>query len=119
MTIKMRLALSLVALSPLCQLALAPAQASGAKSIPGEMQVQTRDFKAGRLMPQSVGPKILELSTSGAHFTGLLGGIGTQNQCLSYTYDKNGNRTSQNNQVFGATATWGSSTYGCFSWISP
>ena len=116
-TVKIRLARSLVALSPLCL--LAPAQASGAKSMPSEMRVQIEDFQAAHVLPQSITPKILGLATSAADLTALLGGTGAQNQCLSYTYDKNGNRTSQNNRAFGTTATWGASTYGCFNWTSP
>ena len=42
-----------------------------------------------------------------------------QNQCVSYTYDLNGNITAKSNLSFGATATWGSSTFGCFSWTAP
>ena len=42
-----------------------------------------------------------------------------QNQCVSYAYDLNGNITAKNNLSFGATATWGSSTFGCFSWTAP
>lgn len=38
--------------------------------------------------------------------------------CMAYTYDKNGNRTSQNNTLNGPEnqATWGTGYFGCFSW---
>jgi hypothetical protein len=42
-----------------------------------------------------------------------------QNVCTVYTYDHNGNLLATNNQTFGASATWGSSSYGCFTWTSP
>ncbi|MDX8448502.1 RHS repeat domain-containing protein [Mesorhizobium captivum] len=34
--------------------------------------------------------------------------------CVAYTYDANGNRTSQVNSM--QTAVWGSSAWGCFKW---
>lgn len=40
------------------------------------------------------------------------------NQCISYSYDRNGNITARNNKAYGAQGTWGSSVYGCFSWTS-
>jgi YD repeat-containing protein len=36
--------------------------------------------------------------------------------CLVYTYDANGNRTSQTNTPATVTAVWGSGVFGCFSW---
>jgi YD repeat-containing protein len=35
--------------------------------------------------------------------------------CVAYTYDGNGNRTSQINATPGAAA-WGSGAWGCFDW---
>ena len=42
----------------------------------------------------------------------------TPNQCISYSYDHNGNITVRSNLAYGATATWGTSIFGCFSWSS-
>jgi YD repeat-containing protein len=39
--------------------------------------------------------------------------------CLAYAYDANGNRTSQTVTSSGGapqTPTWGTGTFGCFSW---
>ena len=38
--------------------------------------------------------------------------------CVAYTYDANGNRSSQTNSVASApeTPTWGSGVWGCFLW---
>jgi hypothetical protein len=38
--------------------------------------------------------------------------------CIMYTYDANGNRTSQTNTASGApqTPTWGTGVWGCFAW---
>jgi YD repeat-containing protein len=38
--------------------------------------------------------------------------------CVAYSYDVNGNRTSQTNTLGGApaTGTWGTGTWGCFVW---
>lgn len=37
------------------------------------------------------------------------------NMCVAYTYDANGNRTSQTNATPG-TPAWGSGAWGCFNW---
>lgn len=42
--------------------------------------------------------------------------IGAQPHCFTYTYDRNGNRLSQSSVNYSATATWGSSVYGCSIW---
>lgn len=39
--------------------------------------------------------------------------------CVAYTYDANGNRTSQTNANTAAAATWGSASWGCFKWTNP
>jgi hypothetical protein len=38
--------------------------------------------------------------------------------CIAYSYDANGNRTSQNNMNSGAplTPVWGTGMWGCISW---
>ena len=38
--------------------------------------------------------------------------------CIAYSYDPNGNRTSQTNTISGAPVSpiWGSGVWGCFSW---
>lgn len=38
--------------------------------------------------------------------------------CITYSYDANGNRTSQTNTVGGTptTAVWGTGVWGCFKW---
>lgn len=41
------------------------------------------------------------------------------NQCVTYAFDLNGNITTRTDAIYGATATWGSSAYGCFNWTSP
>lgn len=107
-----------IAFSPVVLSIAGSAQALNAKSMPSEMHAQIGNLKGARILPHLGDPKILGLATSGADLTGLLSGIGVQNQCLYYAYDKNGNRTSQNSQGFGA-AIWGSSTYGCFNWTAP
>jgi hypothetical protein len=45
--------------------------------------------------------------------------VSGQNQCFVYTYDHNGNRLTRGNLNPGATATWGSSVYGCYNWTTP
>jgi hypothetical protein len=43
-----------------------------------------------------------------------------QNTCLSYAYDKNGNRTSMTtDSVATNSAVWGASAYPCFLWRAP
>lgn len=41
--------------------------------------------------------------------------LASQNQCITYTYDANGNRLGVGRGTLG-TATWGSSAYPCFFW---
>jgi YD repeat-containing protein len=38
--------------------------------------------------------------------------------CVAYSYDANGNRTSQNNTIStpATTPIWGAGVWGCFSW---
>jgi YD repeat-containing protein len=36
--------------------------------------------------------------------------------CVLYSYDANGNRTSQTNAIPSGTPTWGTSVYGCVNW---
>lgn len=38
--------------------------------------------------------------------------------CIAYSYDANGNRTSQTNAVDGTpvSAVWGAGIWGCFEW---
>ncbi|TIR16165.1 MAG: hypothetical protein E5X33_29710 [Mesorhizobium sp.] len=40
------------------------------------------------------------------------------NTCIAYSYDANGNRTSQTTSVGGTpvSAVWGSGVWGCFKW---
>lgn len=39
--------------------------------------------------------------------------------CVTYTYDKNGNRTAQVVSTIGSSSTqWGAGTFGCFVWSS-
>ena len=40
----------------------------------------------------------------------------SQNMCISYAYDKNGNRATQVNNALPAQAVWGTSSYPCFVW---
>ena len=43
--------------------------------------------------------------------------LGSGSHCIGFTYDANGNRTSQSVSVIGSGSTlWGSGTYGCFVW---
>ena len=38
-------------------------------------------------------------------------------RCITFTYDKNGNRQAQTTTAPPASSpTWGSSSYGCFAW---
>jgi YD repeat-containing protein len=39
--------------------------------------------------------------------------------CIAYTYDENGNRTSQSPLTAPANPTWGSTAWGCFRWAAP
>ncbi|KAA0695641.1 hypothetical protein DTW90_21940 [Neorhizobium sp. P12A] len=39
--------------------------------------------------------------------------------CVAYTYDANGNRTSQTPLTASADPTWGSTTWGCLRWAPP
>lgn len=43
---------------------------------------------------------------------------GAPNQCVSYTYDKNGNITVRINQTYTSQPSWGVALFGCFSWSS-
>jgi hypothetical protein len=53
----------------------------------------------------------------GSDISGVLQVLINPNICIAYTYDLNGNRIAQINTGFGSGgATWGSATYGCFSW---
>lgn len=36
--------------------------------------------------------------------------------CVVYSYDQNGNRTSQINSTAVSAATWGTGVWGCFVW---
>jgi hypothetical protein len=45
--------------------------------------------------------------------------IATQNQCLTYSYDKNGNRQTESALIFGTAPVWGAAPYGCFTWTQP
>ena len=43
--------------------------------------------------------------------------LGSGSLCIGFTYDANGNRTSQSVGTIGSgTTLWGSGTYGCFAW---
>ena len=44
--------------------------------------------------------------------------VSAANQCISYQYDRNGNLIAKISSTFGAAPTWGSSSFGCFSWSS-
>ncbi len=48
----------------------------------------------------------------------ILGAVSSVNShCIHITYDKNGNRIAQTDAPVTATpTTWGSGTYGCFTW---
>lgn len=39
--------------------------------------------------------------------------------CVVYTYDENGNRTSQTNSTGITIAQWGTGSWGCFNWTAP
>jgi len=56
------------------------------------------------------------LAVMNSNILALFQAVGAPNQCVSYTYDKNGNILVRANQTYGSQATWGSSTFGCFSW---
>ncbi len=56
------------------------------------------------LLVGPLGPSMLILLGSGSH-------------CVGFTYDANGNRTSQSTTTMGSGATlWGSGPFGCFVW---
>jgi YD repeat-containing protein len=62
------------------------------------------------------------LATSVKYNYDLLGRVATayydNGTCVAYTYDANGNRTTQTNTASGApvTPTWGTGVWGCFQW---
>lgn len=61
-------------------------------------------------------------ATYGYDLDGRLGSVLYDNgTCVTYQYDANGNRTSQTNTLGGGpvTPTWGTGSWGCFSWTSP
>lgn len=39
--------------------------------------------------------------------------------CISYSYDANGNRTSQTNSTASTDLVWGQSLWGCSKWTAP
>jgi hypothetical protein len=41
------------------------------------------------------------------------------NVCFAYAYDHNSNRTSLSAVTYSQLGSWGSSTFGCFSWSQP
>ena len=45
--------------------------------------------------------------------------MGSQNICVAYSYDHNGNVTARSNVTFGLQGTWGTAVFGCFTWASP
>jgi hypothetical protein len=49
---------------------------------------------------------------------GTIGAISSDDPCIVYTYDANGNRQTQMITVSGGgmTPTWGTGTWGCFKW---
>jgi hypothetical protein len=56
------------------------------------------------LIGPQIGSSLLFLLSSGSH-------------CVVFTYDPNGNRTSQTNSTVGSgPALWGSDKFGCFAW---
>lgn len=48
----------------------------------------------------------------------LMQSVASQNECVSYTFDKNGNVLTKVSQAHGSAAVWGSSVFGCFSWTA-
>lgn len=58
------------------------------------------------------------LAFANSHILMMFQAAGAPNQCVSYTYDKNGNITVRTNQTYGSGTTWGSSLFGCFSWTA-
>ena len=44
--------------------------------------------------------------------------VSAANLCIAYSYDLNGNLLVKTSSTYGASATWGSSSFGCFSWSS-
>ena len=89
-----------------------------------------RIFLAGALMLHSVSGHAADVSRGSENVvakrnlsTGSLAPllaqvlIVTQNMCISYAYDQNGNRLSQTKAAFGAQqSVWGATTYPCFAW---
>jgi hypothetical protein len=46
--------------------------------------------------------------------------LATQNLCLGYSYDQNGNRTTQvTSDITSQPPTWGTGSYPCFTWSAP
>jgi hypothetical protein len=53
----------------------------------------------------------------GSDMLALVQAVASQNSCIAYRYDQNGNLITRNNQTFGG-ATWGSPVFGCFIWTT-
>ncbi len=70
-----------------------------------------------QLIPTTPG-KAAGLVLMNSEMLALIQIIGSQNLCITYSYDHNGNIVTRNNLAYGAQGTWGSSVYGCFNWTS-
>ena len=69
--------------------------------------------KPGETAKAAIAPALPTSRLAGAFQAMLL----SQNQCINYAYDKNGNRMSQSNSAFVNThPVWGTDSYLCFAW---
>jgi len=92
--------------APLCAAALAlyPTPNFAADVANGATAHQTEDVS--RTLPRTIAAFQIMLST--------------QNLCLGYSYDQNGNRITQTtSDITSQPPTWGTSTYPCFTWSAP
>ena len=97
----------------------APSRASGAPVVQAQRGASVENASTPSRVGRRPSPDVLDLVTLSVAMTSLVEAAGTQNQCLAYSYDPNGNRIAENQRSFDATPTWGSSTFGCFNGTSP
>jgi hypothetical protein len=80
-----------------------------AKVVPTRSRTSLEVVRPGRGVSGAVSNELLAAFQS----------IASQNQCVIYTYDHNGNITAKIDQPVGASPIWGSAAFGCFLWTAP
>lgn len=90
--------------------------AAAAKPPAAMSQLDASPVEALQVAASNIASSVPAAEATSAVVAGAVQAIAAQNQCLTYSYDKNGNRQVETSMTFGSTATWGSSVYGCFRW---